>query len=133
MDMGEFRGYISADGTDVVRTWLDQQTGTVRGAVSAILETLGSLNRNRWPKDYFKTLTKRAASDCVGLDEIIAIVDGAHYRILGFEGPADGDFTMLYPFNKQIDARYKVPCEEANNRKAEISRDWTRAKKWTLG
>jgi hypothetical protein len=75
----------------------------------------------------FKSLTKRAASKCVGLAEILIDRDGRHYRILGFRGPGEFDFTMTYGFYKNEMPKYGEPCAVSSRRKAEVEIDHRRS------
>jgi hypothetical protein len=94
------------------------------------METLEAISRDRWPESCFKSLENRKGSQCEGLDELKLEVEKVHYRILGFSGPRDDDFTMLLPLKKDDDPTYKESCEEAQKRKAEVINDWTRAREW---
>jgi hypothetical protein len=60
----------------------------------------------------------------------ISAGNGTQYRIFGFFGPDDDDFTMLLPLRKNDDPKYRRSCKEAQRRKAEVIHDWTRARRW---
>jgi len=97
----------------------------------AVMETLEAINRDKWPESCFKELENRKGSQCDGLVELILKDDaGVHYRIFGFSGPRNDDFTMLLPIRKNDDPTYKRSCEEAQKRKAEVIHDWNRAREW---
>jgi len=125
-----FRCYISGEGVDQIRVWYDAQDGGVQADLTAVMETLEAISRDRWPESCFKSLENRKGSQCEGLDELKLEVEEVHYRILGFSGPRDDDFTMLLPLKKDDDPTYKASCEEAQKRKAEVINDWTRAREW---
>src|SRR5215831_5680018 len=48
----------------------------------------------------------------------------------GFCGPSSNEFTMLYVFDKSIDAKYKEPCAISQERKAEVIDDHRRSQYW---
>jgi Phage derived protein Gp49-like (DUF891) len=126
-----FRCYISDDGVDQIRVWFDAQNDTVQADLVAVIETLEAItNRDRWPVSCFKELENRKGSQCEGLVELILEADDVQYRIFGFSGPRDDDFTMLLPLRKNEDPTYKRSCEEAQRRKAEVANDWNRAREW---
>ena len=128
--MVTFRCYISGEGVDQIRVRYDAQDGGVQADLTAVMEALEAISRDRWPESCFKSLEKRKGSQCEGLDELKLEVEEVHYRILGFSGPRDDDFTMLLPLKKDDDPTYKKSCEEAQKRKAEVMNDWTRAREW---
>ena len=129
--MVTFRCYISDDGVDQIRVWFDAQNDTVRAGLLAVIETLeATTNRGRWPESCFKELENRKGSQCEGLVELKLAADDLQYRIFGFSGPRDDDFTMLLPLRKNDDPTYKRSCAEAQKRKVEVANDWTRAREW---
>jgi Phage derived protein Gp49-like (DUF891) len=130
MAMVAFRCYISEDGVDQIRLWFDGQADDVQAALLAVLEIMEATSRKRWAESYFKALEKRKAADCEGLDELVLVIDGVHYRIFGFSGPGTDDFTMLLPLKKKEDPTYKVSCPEAQKRKEEVLNDWGRTCEW---
>jgi hypothetical protein len=115
---------------DLIRGWYNAQNGAVRADLTAVMETLEVISRDRWPESRFKQLQNRRGSQCEGLDELRLEVEKVHYRIFGFSGPRNNDFTMLLPLKKDDDPKYKWSCEEAQRRKAEVINDWTRAREW---
>ena len=126
-----FRCYISHAGVDQIRVWFDAQNDAVQADLLAVIETLEAItNRGRWPESCFKELENRKGSQCEGLVELILEADDVQYRIFGFSGPRDDDFTMLLPLRKNDDPTYKRSCGEAQRRKAEVANDWNRAREW---
>jgi hypothetical protein len=116
---------------DQIRLWYDAQDEAVQADFLAVIETLEAINsRDRWPESCFKELEDRKGSRCEGLVELILEADDLQYRIFGFSGPRDDDFTMLLPLRKNDDPTYKRSCEEAQKRKAEVVNDWNRAREW---
>lgn len=104
----------------------------MRGDLVAMLGYLRSVPCEHWPEGVYKELGDKPASRCAGLAEIILdgkLDNGRKYscRILGFAGPRETDFTMLYPFDKGIAAQYETPCQIAQDRKADVQQNWNRA------
>ena len=126
-----FRCYISNDGVDQIRLWYDAQSEALQADLLAVMEILEAISRqDNWPESCFKELEDRKGSPCEGLIELILKDNGTQYRIFGFFGPDDDDFTMLLPFRKNDDPKYRRSCKEAQRRKAEVAHDWTRARRW---
>jgi hypothetical protein len=125
-----FRCYIDPAGRDAIREWYDARDETIQGVFLGIIENLQRKNRATLNENIFKELQKRHASKCVGFHEIRIDHDAHHYRIIGFLEA--NDFTMLWPFYKNVSPRYTVPCQESNKRRLEISRDRSRAKDCTF-
>jgi hypothetical protein len=127
-----FRSYISEDGLDQIGVWYAAQSEPLQADLQAVIATLEAIsNRTRWPESCFKELGNRKGSQCEGLVELILKdEDGTHHRIFGFAGPRNDDFTMLLPLKKNDDPTYKLSCDEAQKRKAEVINDWTRAREW---
>jgi hypothetical protein len=125
-----FRCYISGDGVDQIKVWFDAQDDALQADLLAVMETLEANHRDRWPQSCFKELENRKGSQCEGLVELKLKADDVQYRIFGFAGPRDDDFTMLLPLRKNDDPKYKRSCKEAQKRKAEVANDWNRAREW---
>jgi Phage derived protein Gp49-like (DUF891) len=127
-----FRCYISGDGVDQIKVWFGAQDDAVQADLLAVMETLEAIdNRDRWPESCFKELENRKGSQCEGLIELILEDENrVQFRIFGFSGPRDDDFTMLLPLRKNDDPTYKRSCQEAQKRKAEVANDWSRAREW---
>jgi|SRR5215471_3397976 len=123
--------YIAVDGTNVLRNWYAALDGRVKGDFRGAIELLEHSECNRWKyAAVFKSLEKRVGSHCLGISEIIVDQKGHDYRILGFCGPSRNEFTMLYVFDKSIDAKYKEPCVISQERKAEVIDDHRRSQYW---
>jgi hypothetical protein len=134
--MGLFQCYHGNDGTDAIRAWYENQSPEIRAAFRAVTEILDAQPRKQWSKTLYKALGKRAASKCVGLDEILLDDKKAEVpicvRVLAYQGPQETSVTMLFPFDKTVDAKYAVPCATAVSRKSEVQSDWQRAKPFWL-
>jgi hypothetical protein len=126
-----FRCYISDDGLDQIKLWFNAQEGDIQADLLGVMEILESISRDRWPESCFKELKDKKGSQCAGLVELILEDDAEiQYRIFGFTGPRDDDFTMLLPLRKNDDPTYKHSCPAAQKRKAEVINDWNRARRW---
>jgi hypothetical protein len=108
-----------------MREWYAAQDEVIRGDFLGVIEILENVNRAQSDKTLFKELTERSASKCLGMHEIIIDRDRRHYRIIGVL--MNNVFTMLYPFCKNDDPRYTMPCDESSGRKEEIERDRRRS------
>ena len=127
MDKMRIRCYVSSEGKDCVCNWYASVDEDVQAAFQIILTACQDLQFNQWPETLFKKLKDRPGSKCRGLGEIILNdIDANKYcfRILGFNGPGETDFTMLYVFNKSIFRRYKKPCQIAQGFKKDVELDW---------
>ena len=110
-----------------MRAWYRDQDNAIQADLYGILEQLEINRRARYNREIFKDLERRNSSkSCVGFHEIRGIKDTRHYRILGYL--VDDIFTMLVPFVKAGDQKYKRHCDKACTRKAEIDRDQSRAR-----
>jgi Phage derived protein Gp49-like (DUF891) len=125
-----FRCYTDPQGRDVIREWYNARDEPIQGAFLAIIESLQRNSRASLNTTIFKKLEKRHASKCVGFHEIRIDHNGHHYRIIGVLDASE--FTMLWPFYKNISPRYTVPCQESTKRKLEISLDRRRANECTF-
>ena len=106
-----------------IHTWYDSLDGEIRAAIDAALENLAEeTNWDDLPQ--FKHLRGK----CRYLSEIEVDVGERHFRILGFDGPTRGQFTLLFGFEKRrgsID--YGPACSTAHHRKRGVIRDARRA------
>ena len=117
--------YILDDGTDPIRCWYEGQSQAVRGLFEGTLDIMRSISLHRIDEGVLKQLQDRPESKCGGLYEILVEKKDADppicHRILGVVGPRPDDFTMLHPFDKQVDASYESPCGIAQERKKQVS------------
>jgi hypothetical protein len=119
--------YTDETGRDVIGEWYAAQDEIIRGDFVGVIQILENVQRAQYDETIFKSLTKRAASKCVGLAEILIDRDARHYRVLGFRGPGGSDFTMVYAFYKNEIPKYGEPCAESLRRKAEVEIDHGRS------
>ena len=120
--------YTDETGRDIVGEWYAAQDEIIRGDFVGVMRILENVERAQFDEAIFKPLTKRAASKCVGLAEIVIDRDGRHYRVLGFRGPGGSDFTMTHAFYKNEMPKYGGPCAESQRRKAEVEIDNRRSR-----
>ncbi len=126
--MVAFRCYDpSGAGTGGIHAWYTQLSIDFQAEVDATMELL-ELEKSLDDVPEVKPL--RGA--CAGLREIkidFGMDDAeVHLRIIGFDGPGRGEFTLLTGFQKQgNNAIYGAECEKANRRKAGVLSDGKRA------
>jgi hypothetical protein len=133
------RCYLCEDTGDVIRTWYEAQNAIVQTAFEQALSLLEGLPRGQLPPWLYKPLTKRAGSDCSGLHELLfegENEDGSKFccRVIGFEGPHDDAFTMLFAFDKETDGdQYDAPCGTALERMNHVKQNWAKSGECTIG
>ncbi len=93
--MPELRCYTLPQSGRGIHTWYDGLGGEIRAAIDAALESLAE--ETDW--DDLQQF-KRLRGKCRGLSEIVVDVGERHIRILGFDGPTRGQFTLLFGFEK---------------------------------
>lgn len=126
--MVAFRCYDpSGVGTGGIHAWYSSLSASFRAEIDATMELL-ALESKLADAPEIKTL--RGA--CEGLTEIkIDFTEGeleVHLRILGFDGPGKGEFTLLSGFQKTNDnSVYGAECAKANERMQGVLRDGRRA------
>jgi len=133
--MVAFRCYDpSADQTGGVHSWYNGLPPNFRAEIDALLELLALENDLNGIAE-----VKPLHGACKGLTEIkidfVMNKDGKkkqkhiHLRILGFDGPAKGEFTLLTGFEKvSHNAAYGHYCRSAHERKSGVIRDGRKAK-----
>jgi hypothetical protein len=126
--MVAFRCYDpSADGSGGIHVWYNGLQPSYQAEIDATLELL-ALERTLTAVDGVKAL--RGA--CEGLTEIIVDFEmddtEKHIRVLGFDGPGRGGFTLLTGFEKAKDnSIYGFYCRQAHERKEGVMHDGRRA------
>ena len=107
-----------------MRDWYEAQSEEVQGAFSGTLEMMRFHSLYSLSEEVLKELEDRAESKCAGLFEIFVEDKECDppfcHRILGTIGPKRDDFTMLFPFDKQVNASYEAPCASAQERKKQV-------------
>ena len=115
-----FRTYVSARGEAEVPTWYDLQTLKVQATFDQRLRTLQQMEISEWRDPY----SKRLKGKCDGLIEIRFLADRVQHRPLGWFGPSQREFTILF-CAREIGDRFDPPnaCEVALGRKHEAIYD----------
>jgi Phage derived protein Gp49-like (DUF891) len=119
-----FRCYVSPSGRDVIDDWYRQQSDEVQTAFDVTREYLEQRIRNEWRRPDFDLLSGKLR----GLGELRFKVD-KQYRVFGFFGPRQADFTMLIGASKKAknyDPRNAL--ETALSRRAEVLADGRRCR-----
>ncbi|MFO1100470.1 MAG: type II toxin-antitoxin system RelE/ParE family toxin [Xanthobacteraceae bacterium] len=80
----------------MIDDWIGRQSDAVRAALDVALEFLEQRARDEWRRPAFDLLSGKMA----GIGEIRLKVD-KEYRILGFFGPNQSEFTMLIGASKK--------------------------------
>lgn len=83
--------YIDIHGINVIRAWLDQQETKAKAKLDARLITLEQINRTEWAKYNVEVLK----GDKDGLIAIKVSYRRNQYRLIGYDGPNRGEFTLL--------------------------------------
>ena len=118
-----FLDYLDERGTNPVQEWLHDK-------ISVPVKAKAKIDRHLLQLAGTKLWVRPLASNLDGYPGIVEIrVRWANiqYRILGFRGPMDRQFTLLYPALEQGDEF--VPANAptiAEDRMAIVKRDWSR-------
>lgn len=91
-----FRCYVSPSGRDVIEDWYRQQSDEVQTAFDVVREYLEQRLRDEWRRPDFDLLSGKHRV----LGEIRFKVD-KQYRVFGFFGPGQSEFTMLIGASKK--------------------------------
>jgi hypothetical protein len=91
-----FRCYVSATGRDMIDDWYYRQSDDVQSALDVALEYLIQRPREEWRRPEFDLLSGKLRE----IGEIRLKVD-KQYRILGFFGPRQSEFTLLIGASKK--------------------------------
>jgi len=83
--------YVDMHGINVIRAWLDQQERKAKAKLNARLNVLEQRNRTEWAKFNVEVLK----GDKDGLVAIKVLYLGTQYRLIGYDGPNRGEFTLL--------------------------------------
>jgi hypothetical protein len=112
-----------------IHVWFGELHPRYRAQVLSVLELVSAEKDLR---DFSEDEIKSLHGACDGLTEIIidflAGENEVTIRILGFEGPGRGEFTLLTGFQKFNDnSIYGFYCPQAQRRKEGVLRDGRRA------
>jgi phage-related protein len=95
-----FMEYVRGGGRPAITEWYESQTATVRAGFDAERAILGALPSHHWVHPHYKRLSRKAAR--FGIGEIRWKADNKAYRVLGFFGPEEGQYSMMIGcFHKQ--------------------------------
>jgi hypothetical protein len=96
-----FYDYVDVDGNNIIKAWLDVQPKKVKAKITDRLTQLEQIDRIDWHHTLY---TETLKGDKDGLVSVKALFRGVQYRLLGYDGPNRGEFTLL------------APCKERNDR-----------------
>jgi hypothetical protein len=105
-----FKVFLNNKTDDVISSWIEAQPSKVRAKIRTRIKYL-EVTRN-WPEDY--------CHKWVGIDHIFEIRirhSGIQYRLLGFFGPGDKEFTLLIGATKKKDLEPKSAPDIAKKRR----------------
>lgn len=100
-NVSQFYDYTDIDGVNIIKAWLDVQPKKVKAKITDRLLQLEQIDRTDWHHTLY---TETLMGDKDGLVAVKALSQGVQYRLLGYDGPNRGEFTLL------------APCKERNNR-----------------
>jgi hypothetical protein len=83
--------YVDINAVNIIKTWFDQLVPKAKAKLNARLNALEQINRTEW-----STLgTEVLKGDKDGLIAVRVEYQGVQYRLLGYDGPLRGEFTLL--------------------------------------
>ena len=112
-----FRCYTSDDGIDQIRSWYDEAVLDVRRKFASRLVMLSTLPFADWQPPFFRWLER-------GIGEMRFKAAGVQQRPLGFRGPGENVFTIVFCATER--GNKFVPrdaIQRAVDRKREIDSD----------
>jgi predicted NACHT family NTPase len=83
--------YVDTHGNNAIKAWLDQQQYKAKAKLNTRLSTLEQINRTEWAKLNVEVLK----GDKDGLLAVKVLCQGIQYRLIGYDGPNRGEFTLL--------------------------------------
>ena len=87
-----FYDYIDMDGVNIVKAWLDHVEPEAKAKLTTKLNSLEQLDRTEWGRTIITEVLK---GDKKGLIAVRVKHRGIEYRLLGYDGPNRGEFTLL--------------------------------------
>ena len=96
-----FKCFLNASGRDLIDEWYSEQDGKARAAVDAVLEILASLPKKEWDRPAWAQLS---GDSCKDLSEVRIKSDKRQLRLVGYFGPVENEFVLLFCFQKQRDS-----------------------------
>lgn len=86
-----FYDYIDTNGVNVIKDWLDGLDLRAKAKLNTRLNALEYMNRTEW----CMPMTKVLKGDKDGLIAVKVLYRKIQYRLLGYDGPKRGEFTLL--------------------------------------
>jgi hypothetical protein len=83
--------FVDINGVNIIKTWFDQLGPKVKAKLTTRLNALEQMNRGSWSWP----LTEVLKGDKDGLIAIRVLYQGIQYRLLGYDGPFQNEFTIL--------------------------------------
>ena len=83
--------YVDINGINVIKAWLDQKEPKTKAKLIARLNVLEQMDRAEWGK----LNTEVLKGDKNGLVAVKVLFGKIQYRMLGYDGPDRGEFTIL--------------------------------------
>lgn len=112
--------FIDINGVNIIRAWLDDRGPKAKAKLNARLNALEGMSRAEWGKLNTEVLT----GDKDGLVAVRVSCQRVQYRMLGYDGPNRGEFTLL-ACGKESNNKY-IPLsigEKAFERRALVEAD----------
>lgn len=100
-----FYDYVDVYSINVIKAWLDQLGPKVKAKLNTRLNTLEQINRTEW----VMPMTEVLKGDKDGLIAVRVGYQGIAYRLLGYDGPNRGEFTLL-AYCTERDGKY-IPLD----------------------
>ncbi len=83
--------YVDINGINIIKAWLDQKEPKTKAKLKVRLNTLELMDRAEWGK----LNTEVLKGDKNGLVAVKVLFGKIQYRMLGYDGPNRGEFTIL--------------------------------------
>lgn len=115
------RCYKSESDRNQIKEWYDEQSAAVQAAFDSALSYLENQERTAWVRPKCSALKGDA---CKGLFEIRFKADKKQIRPLGYFGPSENEFTILFCAIEKGDQFVpKDACKTASKRRASVELD----------
>lgn len=83
--------YVDINDINVIKAWFDHLEPRAKAKLNTRLNALEQMNRAEWSK----LNTEVLKGDKDGLIAVKVLYQGIQYRLLGYDGPNRGEFTLL--------------------------------------
>ena len=101
-----FYDYVDMDGVNVIKTRLDELGPKATAKLNTKLNVLEQMSRTEWGST---SITEVLSGDKDGLIAVRVKYQGIQYRLLGYDGPHRGEFTLL-AWGKERNNKY-IPLD----------------------